>query len=194
MTPNLIGSPTGAVEFFPATRAEDPFRFKVTAVDHDGRIVEFRTPLQFVPETRSTGSALAQVVAGYNRLSPLPTATDAPADPPERTRADLQGQSVALAPATKPDDTRLDVATLVWGVAAPRGWRSRARRGPARPTSSPSSAGPPPPCPRPERSAATPGPSPSVTPSGTRNRASARWRARAARPTRARSSSTCSSR
>ncbi|GAA0473159.1 hypothetical protein ABZ951_01720 [Streptomyces sp. NPDC046215] len=130
VTPNLIGSPTGAVEFFPATRAEDPFRFKVTAVDHDGRIVEFRTPLQFVPETRSTGSALAQVVAGYNRLSPLPTATDAPADPPERTRADLQGQSVALAPATKPDDTRLDVATLVWGVAAPPGL---AQPGPAGP-------------------------------------------------------------
>ncbi|ARZ66250.1 hypothetical protein SMD11_0584 [Streptomyces albireticuli] len=132
VTPNLSNRPDnpGDCDFIPATAAESPFRFKVTAVDHGNRTVEFRTPLLFLTENRATGTALADVVRRYNLLSPLPQAADAPADPPAETSAALLGQSVALAPSLGPDDTSLDVAHMVWGVAAPPGL---AEQDPARP-------------------------------------------------------------
>ncbi|MGW1072787.1 hypothetical protein [Streptomyces sp. NPDC002537] len=121
VTPDLAHPPSGIVAFFPATHAEDPFRFKVTAVDHDGRSVEFHTPLQFVHDTLATpGQPLTDVVNGYNgEDNRHPLAPTGQVDPPPRISAALLGQSVALAPSAKPDDTRLDVAHLVWGVAAP---------------------------------------------------------------------------
>ncbi|MEU2873426.1 hypothetical protein ABZ769_30215 [Streptomyces olivoreticuli] len=120
VTPDLTDVPPGIEAFFPATRAETPFRFKATAVDHDGRTVEFRTPLKFVPDTLATGAALTTVVDDYNNEDPRhPLAPTLQVDPPPRTSAALLGQSVALAPSAKPDDTRLDVADLVWGMAAP---------------------------------------------------------------------------
>ncbi|KOT64783.1 MULTISPECIES: hypothetical protein [Streptomyces] len=122
-TPNLV-PPADRRKFFPVTPAEQPFHFKVTAVDHGGTAVEFRTPLLFLDETLATGAGLAAAVAEYNALDrnpPNPAAAAgavAVAHPPEAS-ADLLGQSVALAPVLRPDDTRLDVARMVWGMAAP---------------------------------------------------------------------------
>ncbi|KNB52873.1 hypothetical protein [Streptomyces caatingaensis] len=120
VTPDLTGTPDppDSAPFFPATATEDPFRFKVTAVDHEGRSVEFRTPLQFVPEHLATGDRLAAVVAEYNARS-VPPAARAAAGPPPLTSAELLGQAVALAPPDKPGDTSVDAAHLVWGAAAP---------------------------------------------------------------------------
>ncbi|MGK5641215.1 hypothetical protein ACSNOK_23305 [Streptomyces sp. URMC 126] len=129
VTPNLVNlpNPPNSAWFFPATGTENPFLFKATAVDHQGRIVEFRTPLLFVPEHLSRGRELADVLDDYNKRSkpPEPPPGDgsgagvAAVDPPPFTSAALLGQSVALAPPAKPDDTSVDVAHLVWGAAAP---------------------------------------------------------------------------
>ncbi|MEU4212409.1 hypothetical protein AB0F13_20820 [Streptomyces sp. NPDC026206] len=121
VTPDLV-PPADRKKFFPATRSESPYQFKVTAVDHGGRIVEFRTPLQFLDETKASGSELAAAVSEYNGkdMNPPTAATTAAAvELPAETSAALLGQSVALAPTAKPDDTRLDVAQMVWGMAAP---------------------------------------------------------------------------
>ncbi|MFE6776677.1 hypothetical protein [Streptomyces sp. NPDC057702] len=131
VTPNLTNDiPTPeSCDFFPATRAESPFRFKVVAVDHEGRTVEFRTPLLFLTEDRGARERLAAIVATYNNLSPLPLAGSAAVpEPAPETTADLLGQAVALAPSAKPDDTSLDVARMVWGVAAPPGLASPSLR------------------------------------------------------------------
>ncbi|WP_217189793.1 hypothetical protein [Streptomyces buecherae] len=131
VTPNLTNDiPTPeSCDFFPTTRSESPFRFKVTAVDHEGRTVEFRTPLLFLTEDRGSQDQLAAIVARYNGLGPLPLATsDAAFEPAPETKADLLGQAVALAPSAKPDDTSLDVAHMVWGVAAPPGLASPSPR------------------------------------------------------------------
>ncbi|MEV5508338.1 hypothetical protein [Streptomyces orinoci] len=119
VTPNLRDVPAQPAAFFPETAADQPFPFKVTAVDHAGKLVEFRTPLMFVPESLGTGDELADVVAGYNNSSPPPLA--AATAPPQLTSAALDGQTVALAPAGAPDDTSVDVAHLVWRVATPPG-------------------------------------------------------------------------
>ncbi|MEU5127054.1 hypothetical protein [Streptomyces mobaraensis] len=127
VTPNLVHlpDPPTSTWFFPATATEEPFLFKATAVDHQGRVVEFRTPLLFVPEHLSRGEQLAEVLAEYNRRSqppaPAPDGSRAAAvtDPSPFTSAALLGQSVALAPPVTPDDTSVDVAHLVWGAAAP---------------------------------------------------------------------------
>ncbi|MGI5337624.1 hypothetical protein ACQEVS_09630 [Streptomyces sp. CA-181903] len=127
VTPNLVHvpDPPDSTWFFPATATEDPFLFKATAVDHQGRIVEFRTPLLFVPEHLSRGAQLAAVLDEYNSRSrppaPAPDGSRAAAsvDPPPFTSAALLGQSVALAPPVRPDDTSVDVAHLVWAAAAP---------------------------------------------------------------------------
>ncbi|RLU79937.1 hypothetical protein CTZ27_35905 [Streptomyces griseocarneus] len=121
ITPDLVHT-SDDQPFFVATPAEDPFLFKVTAVDHDGRTAEFRTPLQFVHDTSiQTRQALGSVVDAYNHEAlPQPAAPGA-ATPAGRSRAALLGQSVAFAPSTKPDDTRLDVADMIWGMAAPLG-------------------------------------------------------------------------
>ncbi|PHQ48306.1 hypothetical protein BLA24_33435 [Streptomyces cinnamoneus] len=121
VTPDLAPEPPTGAAFFPGTAAETPFRFRATAVDHEGRVVEFRTPLLFVPEELSTGAQLARIVDDYNAKSRPPTAAAgvAPDDELELTRAALQGQSVALAPSVQPDDTSVEVADLFWSVAAP---------------------------------------------------------------------------
>ncbi|MEV4872101.1 hypothetical protein [Streptomyces syringium] len=121
VTPDLL-PPTDRKKFFPSTSSESPYPFKVTAVDHGGRIVEFRTPLQFLDETKASGSELAAAVAEYNDKDtnpPSTTAIVAAVELPTETSAALLGQSVALAPTAKPDDTRLDVVQMVWGMAAP---------------------------------------------------------------------------
>ncbi|MFF7726952.1 hypothetical protein [Streptomyces sp. NPDC008001] len=123
VTPDLIPPlPGERQKFFPRTPSEDPFRFKVTAVDHSGRIVEFRTPLRFLDEAKASGTELARAVGEYNDLdhSPPTAATAAAAvEVPTLTGADLLGQTVALAPTERPGDTSLDVAQMVWGMAAP---------------------------------------------------------------------------
>ncbi|MBT2382939.1 hypothetical protein [Streptomyces sp. ISL-11] len=134
VTPNLTNQPDHPddCEFIPATATETPFRFKATAVDHEGRIVEFRTPLLFLTENRGSGTGLAEIVKKYNRLAPLPAraVSEGAPEPPVEASAALLGQSVALAPAGKPGDTSVDVAHLVWGVAAPPGL---AQQDPAKP-------------------------------------------------------------
>ncbi|MFI9719901.1 hypothetical protein ACIHFE_09635 [Streptomyces sp. NPDC052396] len=117
VTPNLRSVPAQPATFFPETAADQPFHFKITAVDHGGKLVEFRTPLMFVPESLSGGGELAGVVADYNGRSGRALA--ATAEPPKLTSAALGGQTVALAPGNAPGDTSVDVAHLVWGVAAP---------------------------------------------------------------------------
>ncbi|MFI0260836.1 hypothetical protein ACH4OW_17565 [Streptomyces sp. NPDC017056] len=120
-TPNLV-PPADRKKFFPATPAESPFHFKVTAVDHGGNTVEFRTPLLFLDETLASGAGLAAAVAEYNALDtnpPTAAATAVAVAAPVAASAELLGQSVALAPSLRPDDTRLDVARMVWGMAAP---------------------------------------------------------------------------
>ncbi|WP_058041757.1 hypothetical protein [Streptomyces roseifaciens] len=121
VTPDLL-PPADPTKFFPATGSENPYQFKITAVDHAGRIVEFRTPLLFLDETKAFGAELAAAVAEYNRKDRNPPTAATPAaavEVPVETGADLLGQSVALAPSAKPDDTRLEVAQMVWGMAAP---------------------------------------------------------------------------
>ncbi|WP_171162031.1 hypothetical protein [Streptomyces sp. I05A-00742] len=125
VTPNLISlpHPPASAPFFPVTRTENPFLFKATAVDHEGRVVEFRTPLLFVPDHLSRGQQLTDILDEYNYRArppqPTPGRGVVDVDPPPLNRAALLGQSVALAPPVKPDDTSVDVAHLVWGAAAP---------------------------------------------------------------------------
>ncbi|MEU1672501.1 hypothetical protein ABZ752_10780 [Streptomyces roseifaciens] len=121
VTPDLV-PPADRTKFFPVTGSENPYRFKITAVDHEGRLVEFRTPLLFLDESKASGAELAIAVGEYNGKDRHPPTVSTPAaavEVPEETGADLLGQSVALAPRSKPDDTRLDVAQMVWGMAAP---------------------------------------------------------------------------
>ncbi|MFE5867295.1 hypothetical protein ACFQ6V_01445, partial [Streptomyces roseifaciens] len=121
VTPDLV-PPADPTKFFPVTGSESPYRFRITAVDHEGRIVEFRTPLLFLDESKASGAELAAAVREYNGKDQRPPTASTPAfavEVPVETGADLLGQSVALAPSAKPDDTRLDVAQMVWGMAAP---------------------------------------------------------------------------
>jgi hypothetical protein len=129
VTPNLV-PPDDRLKFFPRTPAESPFHFKVTAVDHGGNVVEFRTPLRFLDESVASGAALAAAAQEYNAKDSSPptlpattadgaVAADVPVEVPAETSAELLGQSVALAPTVKPDDTRLDVHRMVWGMATP---------------------------------------------------------------------------
>ncbi|WP_424893372.1 hypothetical protein [Streptomyces sp. XH2] len=134
VTPDIV-PPADRKKFFPATRTETPFRFAVTAVDHSGRMVEFRTPLQFLDESKASGSELARAVDEYNALdrSPPTAATPAAAvEVPTLSGADLLGQTVALAPTQRADDTSLDVAQMVWGMAAPPALADPAPADPAR--------------------------------------------------------------
>lgn len=130
VTPDLV-PPDDGLKFFPRTHAESPFRFKVTAVDHGGNVVEFRTPLRFLDESVASGAALAAAAQEYNAKDSSPptlsattaadgaVAADVAVETPAETSAELLGQSVALAPTVKPDDTRLDVHRMVWGMATP---------------------------------------------------------------------------
>ncbi|MGK5546109.1 hypothetical protein ACSNOH_15440 [Streptomyces sp. URMC 127] len=134
VTPDLV-DPADPQKFFPATQTEAPFRFAVTAVDHSGRIVEFRTPLQFLDEGKASGTELTRAVDEYNALDTHPPTAAAPAAAPEvptLTGADLLGQTVALAPTQRADDTSLDVAQMVWGMAAPPALADPAPADPAR--------------------------------------------------------------
>ncbi|MFF7019559.1 hypothetical protein ACFY97_00855 [Streptomyces klenkii] len=134
VTPDIV-PPADRQKFFPATRTEDPFRFAVTAVDHSGRIVEFRTPLQFLDEAKASGGELARAVNEYNALDSNPPTAATPAtavEVPTLTGADLLGQTVALAPTQLADDTSLDVAQMVWGMAAPPALADPAPGDPAR--------------------------------------------------------------
>ncbi|MEU5291346.1 hypothetical protein [Streptomyces umbrinus] len=100
------------------TKPEDAFRFSVSAVDRDGRLVEFQVPLLFLGKTAHDERAhVTTVVDQYNKQDSRPTS-----GPPDETAsigrvtAALRGQSMALAPSRTPGDTALDVAEAVWGM------------------------------------------------------------------------------
>ena len=100
------------------TRPENAFRFSVSAVDRDGRLVEFQVPLLFLGKTaHESPTDVSTVVDHYNAQDSGPTS--GPPDetaPIGRVTAPLRGQSMALAPSNTPGDTALDVAESVWGM------------------------------------------------------------------------------
>ncbi|MFD3581410.1 hypothetical protein [Streptomyces sp. NPDC058683] len=121
---NLDGVLPGEHAFFPVPdgkdpeRPEDAFRFSVSAVDRDGRLVEFQVPLLFLGKTaHESPDDVTTVVERYNRQDTGPTS-----GPPDgtgtigRVTAALRGQSVAMAPSTTPGDTALELAETVWGM------------------------------------------------------------------------------
>ncbi|MEU6197343.1 hypothetical protein [Streptomyces sp. NPDC047061] len=121
---NLDGILPGEHAFFPVAsgknpaRPEDAFRFAVSAVDRDGRLVEFQVPLLFLGKTaHESPDAVTAVADHYNRQDTGPTS-----GPPDETTtvgrvtAALRGQSVAMAPSTSPGDTALELAESVWGM------------------------------------------------------------------------------
>ncbi|WP_143174316.1 hypothetical protein [Streptoalloteichus hindustanus] len=120
---NLDGVPSDRYGFFPETQQHDekPFRFKVRAIDRDGRAVEFLTPLLFVDNIlHADNNELPKLVKKYNACDSGASERPPPSDASVRfLRAEVRGQTVAMAPSRRADDGALDVADLVWGAEAP---------------------------------------------------------------------------
>jgi hypothetical protein len=119
VTPNLQ-KPENSSLFFPAVDGEIPFRFAVNAIDLNGRVVEFHTPMLFLAENFNQGDVLQKVVTTYtNPKPPAGFLPPPPGSPPALLSADLRGQSVALATSAKTGDTTVEVSYLVWGISIP---------------------------------------------------------------------------
>ncbi|GGS21402.1 hypothetical protein GCM10010252_70740 [Streptomyces aureoverticillatus] len=113
------GAPNFKFAFFPVTAEENPFAFRVSMVDLDGRVLEFRTPMAFVGKrVHEIQTDVVKIVDHYRGL--ISDATPEPPDPDDlrakRVVADLRGQPLAYAPSLKPDDTTLCTGQLVWGA------------------------------------------------------------------------------
>ncbi|GAA4818904.1 hypothetical protein [Streptomyces ziwulingensis] len=121
---NLDGVLPHGHAFFPVPSGKNPaeprdaFRFGVSALDRDGRLLEFRMPLLFLGKTAHEVPAdLSTVIQQYNEQDGGPTSQPPdPGAPVARVAAELRGQSVALAPSTVPGDTALNVTDVVWGM------------------------------------------------------------------------------
>ncbi|ARX89036.1 hypothetical protein SMD44_08523 [Streptomyces alboflavus] len=119
------GDPNDKFAFFPVTlRTEDPFRFQVSMVDVDGRVLEFATPMAFVGKRVHENTAdVGKIIQHYHGLiddARRPEPLDLADADVRRVVADVRGQSVAYAPSHKPDDTTLPTGQFVWGAVTTR--------------------------------------------------------------------------
>ncbi|MEI5103774.1 hypothetical protein RB200_41465 [Streptomyces sp. PmtG] len=118
----LVGpgtDPNEKLVFFPATAEEKPFPFRVSMIDLDGRIVEFRTPMAFVgKKVHEARADVERLITTYmaQEAAPTPAPPDVSKPSVLRVVADVRGQGVAYAPSRKPDDTTLTTGQLVWGA------------------------------------------------------------------------------
>ncbi|WP_405651156.1 hypothetical protein [Streptomyces sp. RK9] len=114
------GDPNDKFAFFPVTLTEDPFRFQVSMVDVDGRVLEFATPMAFVGKRVHENTAdVEKIIQHYHGLiddTRRPEPLDLADADVRRVVADVRGQSVAYAPSHKPDDTTLPTGQFVWGA------------------------------------------------------------------------------
>ena len=121
----------------------DPFKFRMSATDLDGRNVEFEMPLIFMsnslasPRTRSgkklvplyTGAAAGppplvgaaesaqMALAGWNATQ-TPDGFAKP-NANDRTAAPMKGQRIAMAPSAKAGDTSIEAVSLTFGAHVP---------------------------------------------------------------------------
>ncbi len=133
VTPDLadpLGSaiaPHGMEAFWPRVMVgatPQDFQFHLSAIDWEGRPVEFTAPLIFVSRS-ADNSNITPVLTEYNT-------TTAPTGP--RRQRPMSGQSVAYAPASKPGDTSLETASISFAAlprtgAAPHFWPGMAQAG-----------------------------------------------------------------
>lgn len=121
---NLDGILPNEYAFFPVPGGKDPsnpqnaFRFSVSAVDRDGRLLDFQVPLLFLGKTAHESPAdVRTVVERYNAQDSGPTSEPPDGSAPVgRVAAELRGQSLALAPSATPGDTALNISDAVWGM------------------------------------------------------------------------------
>jgi hypothetical protein len=105
------GSGLSGLLFVPGV-GDVPFPFRILAVDRESNVVEFRAPLAFMERDRNLGSGanpagspLAISLGQYNVLGS------------SQRRMPLNGQRLAFADSTAPDDTTLATDGLTFDVA-----------------------------------------------------------------------------
>ncbi|MEU8958021.1 hypothetical protein AB0C93_27385 [Streptomyces sp. NPDC048518] len=113
------GEPDDKLAFFPVSATEDPFPFRVSMVDLEGRLLDFQTPMAFVGKLVHENKADVQAIVRHYRglvSEPVPQPPDVGDPGVRRVVADVRGQSMAFAPSRKPGDTTLSTGQLVWGA------------------------------------------------------------------------------
>lgn len=102
------GIPSGKV-WVPHLAPNVPFRFPVVCTDKEGRPHEGTVPLVFVAaDIAFNATQMGLVIDTYNNKAPADLRT-----------VTFEGDGVAIAPATNPGDTDVDVLSLLLGVEAP---------------------------------------------------------------------------
>lgn len=119
--------------------AGQPFRFRISATDLDGRDVEFELPMIFMsnvlasPRKRSGNRLVPLYTSGAGLVGAAEAAALALVDwnahqsaeaqetpaPGDRTFADLKRQRVAMAPSAKAGDTSIEAVTMTFGAHVP---------------------------------------------------------------------------
>jgi hypothetical protein len=134
--PDALGP--GQQLFWPMVGGQ-PFRFRLSATDLDGRGIEFDLPMIFMsnvlasPRKRSgqklvplytsepglvgAAQAAAMALAGWNAHQ-SGEGLESPA-PDDRTFSDLKRQRVAMAPSAKAGDTAIEAVTMTFGAHVP---------------------------------------------------------------------------
>jgi hypothetical protein len=103
------GIPSGAA-WVPHLAPNVPYRFPIVCIDKEGRPHEATTPLVFVAaDVAYDATKMAKVIEAYNEA------------PEDLRTATFEGDGVAIAPATNPGDTDVDVLSLLLGVEPPDG-------------------------------------------------------------------------
>ncbi len=105
-----------------------PFRFRMSATDIDGRNIEFDLPMIFMsnglasPRTRVGSGSNTRLVPDYvGAAKAASTARDEWTAPQnaDRTAADMKRQRVAMAPSAKAGDTSIEAVTMMFGAHVP---------------------------------------------------------------------------
>ncbi|MFD8492717.1 hypothetical protein [Amycolatopsis sp. NPDC059657] len=103
----------------PTTGGHSDVVFSVSALDVTGRLVDFTTPMAFVPYAVSvdpdqSNDLFTKIFARYGTYDELVSAT-----PDPRRRVELAGQEVAYAPEEKPGTATFPTQRMFWGVEGP---------------------------------------------------------------------------
>ena len=89
-------------------------QFRVAAVDHEGRTVEFTAPLAFVSNDKGVNAPSATTIVNQAWKEPVD-----PLKPPRPSRTcAIGGQAVAFAPHALPNDTTLETQSINLGAEA----------------------------------------------------------------------------
>lgn len=101
------GIPSGKA-WVPHLAPNVPFRFPIVCTDKEGRPHEATVPLVFVAaDIAYSAGEMAKVIEAYNEA------------PEDLRTATFEGDGVAIAPATSPGDTDVDMVSLLLGVEPP---------------------------------------------------------------------------